>query len=203
MRKYIAALVLFLGMAQAHAADIPPAYPQYAPPPPVLIYRWQGAYLGANLGYQWGSVSNNPTQPSGIAGGIQAGYNWQFGNFVLGGETDINLSAAEDVFAPWKFSNPWFGTLRARAGFAANNFLIYGTGGLAYGAVEAQNFGMTESSTRLGWTLGAGVEIGLTPQWSAKVEYLYISYSDANYSITGTSNGLDTSVVRFGVNYRF
>jgi outer membrane immunogenic protein len=122
---------------------------------------------------------------------------------VFGGETDINLSGADDVFAPWKFSNPWFGTLRGRIGLAANNFLFYGTGGLAYGAVEAQNYGMSETSTRLGWTVGAGAEIGLTQAWSAKLEYLYISYSANNYSLTGTSNGLDTSLVRLGVNYRF
>ena len=202
MKKRIGALVLFAGMAQAQAADV--GYPQYAPPPPpVVIYRWTGPYIGANLGYQWGSTTNNPTQPSGIAGGVQAGFNWQNGNFVFGGETDINLSGADDVFAPWKFSNPWFGTLRGRIGLAANNFLFYGTGGLAYGAIEVQNYGLSETSTHLGWTVGVGAEIGLTQAWSAKLEYLYISYSGSNYSITGTNNGLDTNLVRLGVNYRF
>ena len=41
-------------------------------------FSWAGPYLGGNLGYAWGSVANNPTKPSGIAGGIQAGYNWRF-----------------------------------------------------------------------------------------------------------------------------
>jgi outer membrane immunogenic protein len=162
-----------------------------------------GPYVGVNLGYQWGDITNNPTQPAGVAGGIQAGYNWQFGNFVLGAETDINLTGADDVFAPWKFSNPWFGTLRGRVGLAANNFLFYGTGGLAYGGIEATNFGLSETSTHLGWTVGVGAEVGFTQAWSAKIEYLYISYSDSNYSVTGTSNGLDNNLVRVGVNYRF
>jgi outer membrane immunogenic protein len=203
MKKWIAALGLLAGMTQAQAADLQRGYPQYAPPPPPPVYRWMGPYVGVNLGYQWGDVTNNPTQPAGIAGGIQAGYNWQFGNFVLGAETDINLTGADDVFAPWKFSNPWFGTLRGRVGLAANNFLFYGTGGLAYGGIEAQNFGLSETSTHLGWTVGVGAEVGFTQAWSAKIEYLYISYSDSSYSVTGTSNGLDNNLVRVGVNYRF
>ena len=67
---------------------------------------------------------------------MQAGYNGQFGQFVFGGETDLQVSDADDTFAPWKFSNPWFGTLRARAGFAMSNVLFYGTVGLAYGTLE-------------------------------------------------------------------
>lgn len=205
MKKWIAGLFLFASLAQADAADLNYGYrqQQYAPPP-VQVYRWTGPYIGANLGYQWGSVSNNPTEPSGVMGGIQAGYNWQFDNFVLGAETDFNFTGADDTFAPWKFSNPWFGTLRARVGFTpVNNLLIYGTGGLAYGRVEAQNWGWTESSTRVGWTLGAGAEVALTQAWSAKFEYLYVSLNDRFYAVTGTNNGLDNHVLRFGVNYRF
>jgi outer membrane immunogenic protein len=95
-----------------HAADIVPRY--YAAPPQPYPLAWAGPYVGATLGYEWGSIDNNPTRPSGVAGGSEAGFNWQTGNFVYGGETDFNLSAADDTFAPWKFSNPWFGTVRAR-----------------------------------------------------------------------------------------
>ena len=193
---------LFAAFGPAHAADMQRGYQTYAPPPP-QIFRWTGPYLGANIGYQGGSMSNNPTEPSGIAGGIQAGWNWQNGNFVFGGEADINLSNAEDVFAPWKFSNPWFGTVRGRLGLAYSNMLFYGTGGLAFGGFEAETFGLSETKTHLGWTVGAGVEFALTPAWSAKVEYLYLSYADRAYSLTGTDNGFDSNVVRFGVNYRF
>ena len=91
----------------AAAADLPrnPA-PYYYPPP--AIFNWTGFYAGLNLGYQWGSVSNFSGNPSGIAGGGQIGYNWQVGQFVFGAETDIEASAADDTFAPWQFSNPWF-----------------------------------------------------------------------------------------------
>jgi outer membrane immunogenic protein len=77
---------------------------------------WVGPYLGANVGYELATVDNNPTKPSGIAGGIEAGYNWQRGQFVFGGEADFQLSGADATVAPWQFSNPWFGTVRGRAG---------------------------------------------------------------------------------------
>jgi outer membrane immunogenic protein len=111
---------LSLVSSAALAADVMP----YSGPARSGGYYWQGPYVGANLGYQWGSTTNDPTNPSGVAGGLQGGYNWQVGQFVFGGETDIQLSTADDVFAPWKFSNPWFGTLRLRAGLAMNNVLL-------------------------------------------------------------------------------
>src|SRR5207245_10028515 len=92
---------------------------------PLSAYGWTGPYLGGNLGYAWGTTSNNPTRPSGVAGGAEAGFNWQAGPIVLGGEADIQLSGANDVFAPWKFSNPWFGTVPGRVAFAATNILFY------------------------------------------------------------------------------
>ena len=185
----------------AFAADLPGS-PYYSRPAPTL-YNWGGFYAGANLGYEWGKVTNTSINPDGVMGGAQLGYNWQSGAFVFGGETDIQASAADDTFAPWKFSNPWFGTLRARAGFALNNILVYGTLGLAYGDLKGEFGGIDESKTELGWTGGLGMEVGLTPNWSAKVEYLYMDLGDRSFSITGQDNGLQASVFRFGVNYHF
>lgn len=174
-------------------------------PSPVGGYNWQGLYLGANLGYEWGSITNNPTRPSGFMGGLQAGYNWQTGQFVYGVETDLQLSGADATSSPWRFSNPWFGTLRGRGGFALNNILLYGTLGLAYGGLRAEDItaGVSESKTHGGWTAGLGMEIGLTPSWSAKAEYLYVDLAGRNYAITGASNGLESSLLRLGANYRF
>ena len=164
---------------------------------PLNAYSWAGPYLGGNLGYAWGSVDNNPTKPSGFAGGVQAGYNFQTGPWVFGIEGDIQASGAEQTFAPWKFSNPWFGTVRGRAGYALNNVLFYGTGGLAFGELRATTFGLTESNTNAGWTLGVGAEMGFAPNWSAKVEYLYVDLANSNFVVTGASNGyrfrVDTS----------
>ncbi|MBR0959390.1 outer membrane protein [Bradyrhizobium japonicum] len=199
-----AALVAAGWTASAEAADL--NYGQRAPytvNQPLNAYSWAGPYLGGNIGYEWGSVDNNPTKPSGFVGGVQAGYNFQNGPWVFGVEGDIQASGADDTFAPWKFSNPWFGTLRGRAGYTFSNVLFYGTAGLAFGELRGQTFGWTESHTTAGWTIGAGAEVGLAPNWSAKLEYLYIDLSTSQFAITGVSNGYSASVVRAGVNYHF
>ena len=174
------------------------------PPAPPPVYSWTGLYWGGNIGYSWGTASHNPTRPPGFAGGAQAGYNWQTGQLVFGGEADSQVSGATDTFAPWKFSNPWFGTMRARAGYAVSNVLIYGTAGLAFGELQGETFGLlSESHTNVGWTAGVGVEAGFTANLSAKVEYLFVDLASNTFGLTGTSNGLSTSLVRMGVNYHF
>ncbi|HEY4403896.1 MAG TPA: outer membrane protein [Xanthobacteraceae bacterium] len=198
-----AALLVTIAAGAAAAADLPRSS-YYTAPAPLSTYSWTGPYLGGNLGYEWGATSNNPTRPSGFAGGVQGGYNWQSGQLVLGGEADLQISGANDTFAPWKFSNPWFGTVRGRAGYAVNNILIYGTAGIALGELQAQSFGLvSENHTNVGWTAGAGVEAGFAPNWSAKVEYLFVDLASNTYALTGTSNGLSASLFRMGVNYHF
>jgi outer membrane immunogenic protein len=187
----------------AFAADLP-AQPYYTAPAPLSASSWAGPYLGATIGYEWGTVSNNPTRPAGVAGGIEGGYNWQFGQFVAGIEADINASAAEDTFAPWQFSNPWFGTLRGRAGVAFGNTLVFGTAGLAIGGLTVDSPGnLSQSRTSAGWTAGAGVEVGFAPRWSAKAEWLYLDLSDRSFSVTNNTNGLAANLLRLGVNYHF
>ena len=172
----------------------------------VQAQSWQGPYVGANLGYQWSAISANATRPSGFNGGVQAGYSWQRRDFVFGVETDLQFSGADDMFAPWKFSNPWFGTLRGRAGFLLNNTtLFYATGGIALGELRAQSTltGASESRIHPGWALGVGAELAITGNWSAKVEFLYVNLYDRAYGLTGANNGMDASILRMGVNYRF
>jgi outer membrane immunogenic protein len=198
-----AAVLALAGMAQsakesAKAADLP-----YTVNQPLNAFSWAGPYLGGNLGYEWGSVSNNVTKPSGLVGGIQGGYNFQNGPWVFGIEGDLELTGANDTFAPWKFSNPWFGTVRGRAGYAFNNILFYGTAGLAFGELRGETFGLAQSHTSAGWALGVGTEFGLAPNWSAKLEYLYVDLSANNFAITGVSNGYSFGVIRAGVDYHF
>ncbi|MGB6537587.1 MAG: outer membrane protein [Xanthobacteraceae bacterium] len=195
-------LLMLATTSVAFAADLPAA-PYYTTPEPLSAYSWAGPYLGATLGYEWGSVDNNPTKPSGIVGGVEAGYNWQNGAFVFGGETDLQLSGADDTLSPFEFSNPWFGTARGRAGVAFRNVLVFGTAGLSYGELRADTFNLTESHTTVGWVAGGGVEVAFTPRWSAKAEWLYLDLSDHAFSMTGTKNGLAADLVRMGVNYRF
>jgi outer membrane immunogenic protein len=203
MRWLLLAGAASLLAGAASAADLPrPSY--YNPTAPLSSYGWTGPYLWGNIGYEWGTTSNNPTRPVGFAGGAQGGYNWQTGPLVFGGEADIQLSGANNLVIPWKFSNPWFGTLRGRGGIAFGSFLVYGTLGFAVGELQAETLGLaSENHTSVGWTAGGGIETGLTQNWSAKAEYLYVDLSSTNFALTGTSNGITASLLRLGVNYHF
>ena len=197
------ATVAALIATPAAAADFYGKAPAFAAAP-FSGYNWNGAYVGVNLGYQWGKVTNwGGSGLDGVMGGGQIGYNWHFNQFVLGLETDLQGSGANDTFAAFKFSNPWFGTVRGRGGFAMNNVMIYLTGGLAYGGGRVEFAGISETQSHIGWTLGGGVEVGLTPNWPARAEYLYVRLDDRSYVLTGVNNGFSSNVFRLGVNYRF
>lgn len=202
MKRLICAAIAAIAVeaGSAAAADFPPSSFVGAP---VGVYSWTGFYLGGHLGYQWGSTTLNSSDPSGVAGGFQGGYSLQSGQFLVGLELDLTLSGADGRFAPWLFVNPWFGTVRGRAGYALNNILFYGTGGFAYGNLRAEAFGTTETQTLTGWTLGGGMEVGLTRNWSARVEYLFVDLGGEPFTLTGKANGLSSNVFRLGANFRF
>jgi len=203
---FAAVVIMAAGMVSAQAADLPYRSRQpYTVNQPLNGYSWAGPYLGGTLGYEWGNVSNTGAKPSGIAGGVTGGYNWQSGNIVFGLEGDMQGTGANDRFANYKFSNPWFGTVRGRIGYAFNNVLIYGTGGLAFGSLETESLitGLQQSKTSAGYTVGVGAEVGIYQNWTAKIEYLYVNLSSNDYALTGTKNGLDFGTVRLGVNYHF
>jgi len=210
-------LTMMLATASANAADAPIPYgappPQYSPPPyapplyapPPLPCLWLGPYVGTNAGFQWTSNIGGVSQ-SGFTGGIQGGFNWQSGPWVYGVEADFNLSSASDKFADYQFSNPWFGTLRGRAGYTVNNVFLYGTAGLAVGMSTVARAGLSDSSGHLGWAIGAGVEFGLAtfgfgPTWSVKAEYLYLGLSQGAVLPASVPSNFQSNVLRFGVNY--
>jgi hypothetical protein len=124
---------------------------------------------------------------SSYVAGPYGGYNWT--GFYAG--------------LPFKFSNPWFGTLRGRAGYAVNNILFYATGGFAYGGGKVDVLGLSETHSSIGWTGGGGLEVGLAPRWTVRAEYLYMDLGAQNYALTGVSHDFTASVLRFGANYRF
>jgi outer membrane immunogenic protein len=196
MRPVLGLAILLATIGAASAAD-------YYAPAPYGPYSWAGPYLGGAVGYEWGWVSNSPTQPSGFTGGIDGGYNWQHGNFVFGAETDINVSTASAAVPPVQFANPWFGSVRGRGGFTIGNVLIFGTAGVGYGGLRADTGGVSESHADVGWVAGAGAEVGINQHLSAKVEWLYLDLAASNFALTGANNGLTTNLLRFGVNYRF
>lgn len=175
-----------------------------------------------------------------FTGGGQVGYNFQIASVVLGIETDINYNSQHEsdsvnralaaplignfVHSTSDHSN-WFGTLRGRAGFLVMpSLLLYATGGLAYGQVASTtSVGFTAttdtylgsiSTTRAGWTAGAGAEWMFAPNWTAKIEYLYVdlgstTYADACVTNCALGNTYQTNahlrddIVRVGVNYKF
>ncbi len=199
------ATILAAGATAAQAADMGyyGSRTPYTVNQPLNAFSWAGPYLGGNLGYAFGNVTNNITKPSGFSGGVQGGYNWQSGAIVFGLEGDIQFSTADDTFAPYKFSNPWFGTARGRVGYALSDILLYATGGLAFGQLKGQNLLATETHNSAGWTVGAGAEFAFAPRLSAKVEYLYGSLSTNNFIITGSPNGYNFGLIRAGINYHF
>ncbi len=193
------AFIVTLGADGTRAADVPLMRTAV---PPYPTYNWVGPYIGVNLGYQWGSATNGGASPSGFMGGVQGGYNWQLGQFVIDVESDLQASNADDMFAAWKFSNPWFGTIRGRVGYAMSNVMLYATFGLAYGGGTVELGGLSESNTHVGWAAGGGMEIGLTPNWSAKAEYLFVDLSNQHYVLFGNT-GFESNILRLGANYRF
>ena len=227
-----------LSAGSALAADLPS---RKAPPPvayvePVPVFTWTGFYIGLNAGAaisnsRYGFAPFGADQKAGgvaFTGGGQIGYNWQTGPLVLGVETDINYRGASgnnNGFGSIGTSAGYFGTARARVGYAIDRLLIYGTGGLAYGSVNfpgsATGVGLggaphfltrfNNPGTKLGWTAGAGVEYALTRNWSVKAEYLYVDLGRNTAGYTDLATGLPVTlqarnsdhIVRAGVNYRF
>ena len=136
-------------------------------------------------------------------GGGQIGYNWQSGQWVLGIEADIQGSGANDTFAAYKFSNPWFGTVRGRAGYAMNNVLLYVTGGLAYGGGRV-DFGPSANRRRT----SAGPSARASRSGSRRTGPPRRSISTCGSKTAATcspacNNGFQSNIFRLGVNYRF
>lgn len=211
-----------------------------APPP----FSWTGFYIGANAGAIWGedggvtwapndattqavfaaciAAGTCPTSfgsdtKTGVAGGVQVGYNLQLSNIVLGVETDFqgsNLSVSHgaddrvsfpglvDRYA-YNTNLEWFGTVRARLGLAITpTLLAYVTGGLAYGEVS-RTWGMNStilgtgangaaiaknSSLETGWTVGGGFEWAMTSKVTIGAEYLYLALDGGNnFSVQQTT----------------
>jgi outer membrane immunogenic protein len=216
--------VVLAGGAFAGAAVAADMSPRYAQPRPYLkapaynpIYNWTGFYLGLNGGGGWGRSTWDRTGSLDLSGGViggTAGFNWQTGQVVLGIEGDVDwsgISATTSVFcsAGCATRNDWLGTVRGRAGYAFDRFLPYLTGGLAVGDIKATTPGFAGASqTNLGWTVGAGVEVAILGNWSAKAEYLHVDLGNFNCGlscglVTPDNVSFSADLVRGGVNYRF
>jgi iron complex outermembrane recepter protein len=215
--------------------------------PPTAI-NWTGVYLGINGGFTYGESdwTDNVTGTSsdnfstlGFVFGGTAGANYQAGPWVFGVEADGDWadSSGFGTFTTTSTSSlcaggcltkdSWLATVRGRAGYAFDRFLVYGTGGAAFGNIQA-NFSNdpVTTSTKAGWAAGAGVEYALGSGWSAKAEYLFVDLGNGscttdcaiqnpNPAAMGNESPLgaptipnvavkfNESIVRAGINYKF
>jgi len=219
MKIKIVMLALVASISAAAAADIPQpgpaAPPAYRPPPISPAYNWTGFYIGAMGGGGW-SASQGVDFKGGFAGGT-VGANAQFSNFVLGAEIEgawADIGQTSTLFGLGSATDTVqaFGSATVRAGFAIDNVLIYGKGGFAAASnnikITVLGASVSDSETHMGYTAGGGLEYGFTPNWSAKVEYLWAHYQSVNYFANILPPGLpsgafDVNTVKFGVNYRF
>jgi outer membrane immunogenic protein len=220
MKRLLAATAL-LGIlsAPAFAADLPAA--QAYQPVSAAVYDWTGFYVGANVGYAWGEAevtalgATDSGDYDGFVGGLQLGYNHQIGQFVVGLEVDAQLSGVEydEAFAGGTASSEltWFGTGRARVGYAFDRFLPYITGGFAWAQndIDFTVGGVTVSddNNHFGWTVGGGLEAAVTENISVKAEYLYVALDGEDYFDGAVAGGFDADsdfhIGRVGLNYRF
>ncbi len=199
-----------------------------------LGYSWGHADMDLNGTGSFDFSDANRTYPDGIIGGGQIGYKYQFSpDSIVGLEADIQGSGqrGSHVFFDPFSAGPavtsydakinWFGTLRGRFGYLITpQLMYYATGGLAYGHVEVSGTtqvpagisAFSASKTNTGFSLGGGIEgsVWLPPNWTWKLEYLYLNLGtlDAATSLNaggGTTTHIEFSdnIVRAGLNYQF
>jgi len=204
MRKLLLSAAATIAIAgPASAADLA-VKARPAPAPAYIASPWDGLYVGGNLGYGETSFEfpGISFHGNGVVGGFQVGYNKQYGTFVLGLETDFDLTSIKTTNFGVTDKLPWFGTTRGRVGFLLNpSWLLYATGGVAYGRLEESGFGASVKVSGVGWAAGAGVQYALTPQWSIGAEYLHVELDHVISS--GGDVTTKTDLGRATLNYKF
>ena len=214
----ILAAAITLVAAPALAADL--GRPVYKAPmtSAAPVSYWSGFYIGGHAGYGWGEASydffpGNAYAPAGSSfshdkngfmSNSHLGFNWQMGGFVVGLEGSFTWAdlQRDNVTNPLGFVATdvygtrlnWVSTITPRIGFAANNWLFYVKGGVAFGDIETSIATVapatinSSSDTRIGWTAGAGLEYAFTPNWIIGVEGNYYDFG------TLTTNQFSTPV---------
>jgi outer membrane immunogenic protein len=239
MKKFLLGTVglVALGAASvpASAADLA-ARPVYTKAAPMMaaLYDWSGFYIGGNGG--WGQERDSRTDPFGVAlgrhdanggtAGGQIGYRWQTGPVVFGLEAQGNWAdftgSNTSLVAPAisvRSKMDAFGLFTGQIGYAWNNVLLYAKGGAAvtdtkYSALSIPTGLVTASSgdqTNWGAVVGAGLEYGFAPNWSAAVEYDHIFQDGRSSTFTSPAGVVtgnfrdsgDTDLVTARINYRW
>lgn len=191
--------------------------------------NWNGAYLGLEAGYGWGSIKQpygdvggpivsteaNASQGGGVVGGYM-GYNWLFapswlvgveGNMDWSGISGDDNGSAGDINA---FDQQWEGSLRGRLGYLATpSVLLYMTGGYSWmdASLKAKT-ALPESHTATfdGWTLGGGAEWEIDPSMALRLQYRYTDYTSqrVSFPVNGYDIGATPSIntVTVGISFR-
>ncbi len=160
----------------------------------------------SGIGYGFGVRATGDVQMDMFVLGIVA--DWQFGGYLAD-----NDDPAEATYMNMNH----LGTLRARAGIADDNTLIYATGGVAMaemefgGAVGPAGVDDSDAQWTYGFAVGGGIEHAFSESVSVNLEYLYIGLQDTSHFLTdGAGSGgtidmkyNDMHTIRAGLNYRF
>jgi len=213
----ITAAAIAWSTGSASAADLPMKAPMLAPVAAPIWTGWYvGLNAGYSWGNSSINYAQDPgnffgipglglpvalstsVSPGSFIGGGQLGFNYQTGVWLFGFETDfawrdrtssvaLVLNSSADTLT-LSDEQKWVGTVRGRLGWTPmSNWLVYATGGLAYGNFERSvtqfcnvgcgfNRTFSNSVTKTGWTVGGGVEVAFTRNWSLGAEYLYMDF---------------------------
>jgi len=166
-----------------------------------------GAVYGGQIGcdYQFA-----PSWVVGVEGAVSAG--------SLSGSTVVLLPANAGDTALVTARTDFIPSLTARLGYAVDNWLFYGKGGVAWtndkysvtGVFTGTPFDAEGLGMRTGWTAGAGVEWAFTNDWSARLEYDYYDFGSSNVLMSDATNGFasivtyrqNAQMVKLGLNFR-
>jgi opacity protein-like surface antigen len=196
-------------------------------------YYWAGPYVGANFGGAFSAgehvltpIGFGATNPSGVLGGLQFGYNYLVApTWLVGIEAEFGWTSAQGKS---NFVDPagtaslsitsdhnWYDTLSGRIGYVMGPLMLYAKGGAAWMNADYRmevNSGLDgftlTNTTRTGWNAGAGLEYMLGSRWSAKLEYDHLDFGSNTLGFLnpfGNSVIFKTAVneVKAGVNYHF
>jgi outer membrane autotransporter protein len=230
--RWAAAVALATALsAPAGAADLQRLPPRPYLPPPI----WTGFHVGAHLGYAFagedatsgffGTPVTFTTNPSGIIGGVEAGYDYQFSpNWLVGAELDLSWASVSGnfnfitttpagTFASGIFNSNhnWYDTFTGRVGYVISDWVLYAKGGAAWVntdyslAVSGPFAGGSSNITRSGYAVGLGAEWMFGPGWSTKLEYDYLGFGTGSYVLGGVATTVNAHVqqIKVGVNYHF
>ena len=189
---------------------------------------FSGRYIGVHLGFgelDAGGVFDNDGDKhtaafgdfdvNGVNGGVQIGYNRQYGHLVYGIEADYTWFDISDTYLDGendvqRLEADYFATVRARLGAVSNHLMVYVTAGAAFSEFNliVENGTGRFTDSEVGIAYGGGVEWAISERLRLKAEYLRLDF-DAVTLLSGTSlpdvdndnisfDGYD--VVRVGVN---